>query len=84
MTVQRLEVRLDAERRRKLQEISAVRGAPISDVVRQMIDETHEEVRRAERLEAVLRISELHLEEMPEPDELSRQLDATYDVPALH
>ncbi len=39
----RLDVRLDGERRRKLQEIAAARGAPVSQVVRALIDQAYEE-----------------------------------------
>ncbi len=84
MTARRLEVRLDQEHHRKLEEITAARGARVSDLVRELIDQAYEEVQLAERLAAVRSISELELEDMPEPDELSRQLARTYDVPDLY
>jgi hypothetical protein len=84
MVAGRLEVRLDPERRRKLEEITQARGAPMSEVVREMIDRTYEDIRLTERLEAVRRISELEIEEMPDPETLSRQLEQTYDVPDLY
>ena len=40
---QRLELRLDSERRRKLAEIAQARGVPLSQVVRDLIDRAYEE-----------------------------------------
>ncbi len=37
----RLDVRLDAERRRRLEELVEERGIPISDVVRCLIDDAY-------------------------------------------
>lgn len=47
-----------------------------------MIDEAYEGVLRERRREAVRRIAAAQVggEEMPAPDELSRQLAQTYDV----
>jgi hypothetical protein len=81
---ERLEVRLDAEHRRKLTEITARRGAPISVIVRDMIDQAYEEVAREERLRAAREIAQFEIEDVPDPDELSRQLDSTHDLPDLH
>jgi len=78
---ERLEVRLDAEHRRKLAEITARRGAPVSVVVRDMIDQAYEEVTREERLRAARELGQMEIEDVPDPDELSRQLDRTYDSP---
>ena len=43
MVTERLEVRLDRERRRKLSELAQGRGVPVSQAVRQMIDEAYKE-----------------------------------------
>jgi predicted DNA-binding protein len=76
----RLEVRLDPENRRKLDAVCRARGGPVSRVVRELIDEAYEDVLRERRRRAVEVIASLEIEEMPDPDELSRQLDSTYDV----
>jgi hypothetical protein len=81
---ERLEVRLDAEHRRKLAEITARRGAPVSVVVRDMIDQAYEDVTREERLRAAREMAQFEIEEVPDPDELSRQLDSTHDLPDLY
>lgn len=80
MVAERLEVRLDPERRRKLADLAARRGAPISEVVRQLIDQAYEEVSLEERLRAVRELVELEVEDVPDPETLSRQLEATHDL----
>ena len=52
METERLEVRLDRERRRKLSELAQGRGVPVSQAVRQMIDEAHKEALRERRIRA--------------------------------
>jgi predicted transcriptional regulator len=63
----RLEVRLDEEHRRKLGDIAEERHAPISEVVRQLIDQAYEEVDVARRKAALERM--LSGEPMPVPDD---------------
>jgi hypothetical protein len=81
---QRLEVRLDEEHQRMLATVLEARGIPVSDVVRQLIESAYEEIALARRLEAVQRLAALEGEDMPDPDELSRQLAKTYDIPDLY
>jgi predicted transcriptional regulator len=83
MESQRLEVRLDPERRRKLRQIAETRGLTISYAVRELIDRAFEESETVERLRIVERLAALNVEDVPDPDELSRQLDSTYDVPDI-
>ena len=84
MLAERLEVRLDPEHRRRLLEIATSRRVPVSEVVRQMIDETYQAVDRAERLRAVQDLISLEIEDVPNPDVLSRQLDETHELPDLY
>jgi hypothetical protein len=84
MVAERLEVRLDSERRRKLGEVARLRGVSVSEAVREMIDEAHKEIDRATRIEAARRIGRLEIEDVPDPEELSRQLDTTHDLPDLY
>ena len=60
-----------------------VRGEAVSDVVRSLIDHAYEEVRRAQRLEAARELVAMEVEDPPDPETLSRQLDATYEIPDL-
>lgn len=79
----RLEVRLDPESRRRLEVVAADRAVGISEAVRQLIVEAYERSRVLRRQEAARRIGALKLEGVPDPDELSEQLDATYASPDL-
>jgi hypothetical protein len=84
MTGPRLEVRLDEERRRKLAEIVAARGVPVSQVVRECIDRAYDEALRDARLRAAEEIGRMEVEDVPDPETLSRQLDSTYAIPDLY
>lgn len=78
MTTQRLDIRLDDDRRQKLRELAADHGTPVSELVRRLIDQAYEARMRERRLRAARELAAMEVEEMPAPDELSRQLDETY------
>lgn len=80
----RLDVRLDAERRRRLEEVVEERGAPISEVVRGMIDDAYERTMRERRRNAAERLFALEVEDPPDPDTLSRELEETYEPGGIH
>lgn len=80
MLAERLEVRLDHERRLKPEKLVAARGVPVSKLMRAMIDEAYEETLREERLRAVVELGELNVEDVPDPEVLSRQMESTYDL----
>jgi uncharacterized protein (DUF1778 family) len=74
MRTERIEVRLDPDTRGKLEEVAAVRGSSISELVRDLIERSREEeVACAARL-AVARIRQMEIEDVPEPAELEWQL----------
>ena len=75
----RLDVRLDAECRRRLEEIVAEKGAPISEVVRRLIDDAYEEIMRKRRIEAVERMVNMNVEDLPDPATLSRELEKAHE-----
>lgn len=75
----RLEVRLDEKRRAQLEEIAGKRGASVSEVVRSLIDDAYEEIRRERIRRAVERLINLRGEVMPDPEELSRQLESAHE-----
>ncbi|MDE2837914.1 MAG: ribbon-helix-helix protein, CopG family [Chloroflexota bacterium] len=75
----RLEVRLDEKRRAQLEEIAGNRGASISEVVRALIDDAYEEIIREDRRRAVQELITMNVEEMPDPEELARQLNNKYE-----
>ena len=75
----RLEIRLDAEYRRKLDELAQSHHVSISDLVRALLDREYEEWLNIQRVRAAQRISALSAEDVPEPDLLNRQLGDAYD-----
>ena len=80
----RLDVRLDDEQRRRLEELVQERGEPISNVVRCLIDDAYEDIMRERRRQAAERLIRLEAEDPPDPITLSRQLDAAHDPGSLH
>ena len=75
MRTERVEVRLDPETRGKLEELAAARGSSMSELVRDLIQRSHEEeIAGAARLAAAERIGQMEVEDVPEPAELKRQL----------
>ena len=84
MTTERLDVRLDQERRRKLRELAAEQGTPVSEMVRRLIDKAYEETLQARRCRAARELGRLEIEEVPDPETLSRQLESAHDPGSLH
>lgn len=74
----RLDVRLDTEQRRRLEELVAERGMPISEVVRRLIDDAYEDVMRERRRKAVERLVSLNAEPPPDAAELSKILEEAH------
>ncbi len=80
----RLDVRLEFEHRRRLEELARERGMPISEVVRCLIDGAYEEIIRERRREAVQRLIGLNAEDPPDPDILSQELEAAHEPGGLY
>ena len=80
----RLDVRLDDERRRRLEEVASEKGAAISEIVRRLIDDAYEDVMRERRRDAVERLTGLNVEAPPEPGALSRELEAAHEPGGVH
>ena len=80
----RLDVRLDDEQRRRLEKVVEERGAPISEVVRRMIDDAYEDVMRERRRKAMERMVAMEIDVPLDPDELSRELERTYEPGGLY
>ena len=79
----RLEIRLDDERHRKLEELAQSRQVSISDLFRSILDREYEEWLGARRVHAARTIASLSAEDVPAPAALGQQLDSTYEPP-LH
>ena len=80
----RLDVRLDTEHRHRLEELVEDRGEPISEVVRRLIDDAYEAVVKKRRIQAVERLTRLEVEDPPDPETLSRELEAAHEPGGLH
>ena len=80
----RLDVRLDAEHRRRLEEVAQERGMPISEVVRCLVDVAYEDILRTHRKLAVERLIGLNVEDPPDLETLSRELEAAHEPGGLH
>ena len=79
-----LDVRLDFERRRRLEELAQEAGIPISEVVRRLIDGAYENIMRARRKQAIERLIGLNVEDPPDPETLSRELEAAHEPGGVH
>ncbi|HUX88539.1 MAG TPA: hypothetical protein VMW65_16165 [Chloroflexota bacterium] len=73
------EVRLDHEHMRRLVDIAATRGEPVTVVVGELIDQAYETLLAADRMRAAAEIGELSIEDVPDPETLSRQLAGAYE-----
>ena len=80
----RLDVRLDVEHRRRLEELAQEQGGGLSDVVRRLIDGAYEDILRTRRKEAIEWLIGLNVEDPPDPDTLSRELEAAHEPGGLH
>lgn len=74
----RLEVRLDDERKERLDMLAETAGSPTSEVVRRLIDDAWEAMMLERRKAAVERLIALNGEDVPDPETLSRQLEEAH------
>jgi len=79
MATKRLEMRIDDERLARLECVAKEKGQTVSETARQLMDRGYEEWMKWRRKEAVKRISEMEIEEVPDPEELNRQLAEAHD-----
>ena len=80
----RLDVRLDPERRRRLEELAEEKGAPISEVVRRLIDDAYQGIMQERRMQAVRRLTSLEVEAVPDAATLSRELEEAHGPGGIH
>ena len=79
----RLHVRLDPERCRRLEELAEEKGAPISEVVRRLIDDAYQGIMQERRRQAVRRLTSLEIEVVPDAATLSRELEEAHEPGGL-
>ena len=80
MVTKRVEVRLDAETAEVLTNLAHERRSTISEVLRVAVRRMDDEAQRERRRRIVDEIAAMEIEEMPDPDELARQMDSMYDL----
>ena len=80
----RLDVRLDSEHRRRLEKLAEEKGEPISEVVRRLIDDAYQEIMRERRIRAAETLASLEVEDPPDPEQLSRELEAAHEPGGLY
>ena len=80
----KLDLRLDAERWRRLEVIVEERSLPVPEVVRNLIDDAYENVTRKRRINAVGRMFRLEVEDPPDAATLSRELEAAHEPGGVH
>lgn len=79
-----LVLHLDKEQKAKLEEVAKAREMPVSKLMHQLIDEAYEEAMIEKRLQLVREMAEANLEDMPDPEELKRQILTKYDDKSLY
>ena len=77
----RVEMRLDDETYDDLAELAAERQISLTATIREAIKLLRDERDYRERKRAVDEIAAMEIEELPDPEELKRQLDSMYDHP---
>ncbi len=83
MVAERLDVRLDREHREKLAKILEAQGITVSTVVRTWIDQAYEALEHERRRQAALRLTQMQIEDVPDPQTLKRQLAEAYELGPL-
>ena len=84
MATQRLDVRLDGSRRRKLQELAAEEGSSVSEAVRRLIDRAYEDIQQGRRIRAAQELGRLEIEGVPGPVALSQELEDAHEPGGIH
>ena len=73
-----MDLRLNDKQRRRRKEWAQGKEVAFSDVGRGMIDAAPEDILRMRRKQAVERLIGLNLEDPPEPETISRELEAAH------
>ena len=79
----RLEVRLDEKQRRRLEELVQERGVPTSEVVRGLINNAYNDIVQERRRLAASRLIAMNVENPPDTDALSRELEEAHEPGGL-
>ncbi|MDE2823129.1 MAG: antitoxin [Chloroflexota bacterium] len=76
--MRRLDIQLDEERRRLLEELGNERGVSVTETLSGLIDDAYTDFVQERRKHAAARLIELGVEIPPDPVTLSRELEAAH------
>lgn len=81
--VSRVEVRLDEEQRKRLNDLAEERDASLSEVLRGLIDDAWEAIMVERRLQLVREIASFEMEVPDDPQDLFRELESRFESDSL-
>ncbi len=84
MALERLDVRLDHDRRRKLQEMAAEQKTSVSETIRRLIDNAYDDALGGRRKLAAQALGRLAIEDVPGPAILGHQLESAHEPGGIH
>ena len=76
--MRRLDIQLDDERRKRLEELGKERGVSVTEALSGLIDDAYTDFVQERRKRAATRLIGLGVEIPPDPVTLSRELEAAY------
>ena len=76
--MRRLDIHLDDERRRRLEELGNERGVSVTETLSGLIDDAYTDFVQERRKRAAARIIGLGVEEPPDPAKLSSELETAH------
>ena len=83
MTTDRLEVRLDPEQRRRMDALATDACTSASQLGRDLREQAYAQLELRRRRAAAQMLGALSVGDVPEPEELTTQLDRAYEQPGL-
>ena len=81
--MRQLDIQLDDERRRRLEELGKERGVSVTETLSGLIDDAYTDFVQERRKRAATRLIELGVEIPPDPVTLSRELEAAHEPGGL-
>lgn len=80
----RFEVRLDEKLREQLSQLATARGMSASAVIRNLIENAHNDTVSAQRMQAVEQLAAMSVEVPEDPMTLREVLEGTHEPAVLH
>jgi len=80
VVTKRIEARFDEETAEILSNLAHERNSTVAEVLREAVRRMDDDEQRERRRRIVDEIAAMNIEEMPDPEELARQMDSMYDL----